>query len=218
MKAMDCLSQNPAYSVFRHTGEPIGTQTYLFVDNKTRDAIVFDASYGAAEAVSAQTKTQNLLVKAVIDTHGHWDHVLDNHAFLALGIPLWIHPLDEPMIGHNQGRFMMGDLKYVPTQASARLNEGDLITLGHFSFTVLHTPGHTPGGICLYEKSLKLLFAGDTLFQGTYGRTDFPGGSVRDMQASLQRLGELPDDVKVFPGHGESTTIGAEAWIKNLDL
>ena len=160
----------------------------------------------------------NIILDEVIDTHGHWDHILDNHVYLKAGTPLWIHAADEAMIAMDQGKMLGLGLNFVPTQATAKIQEGDQIKVGHFVFTVLHTPGHTPGGICLYEKSLKLLFSGDTLFAGTYGRTDFPGGNVQLMQASLRRLGELPDDVTVFPGHGEATSIGAEAWIRNPQI
>ncbi len=90
------------------------------------------------------------------------------------------------------------------------LRDGDIIDIGKIAFRVIHTPGHSPGQICLYSEFEKVLFTGDTLFQGSIGRTDLPGSSEKEMMLSLARLAEFPENVAVYPGHGEPTTIGAE--------
>ena len=96
------------------------------------------------------------------------------------------------------------------TAGDRHLYEGDIITLGEYEFTVIHTPGHSPGGVCLYNAKEKILFSGDTLFFEGNGRVDNPFSNPDDMQKSLLRLWELPDDTKVLPGHGPDTTIGNE--------
>ncbi len=179
--------------------------------------MLVDASLGAGQTYLPLIKEKALAVDCLIDTHGHWDHILDNSAFTESGIPLWIHPEDEFLLGKEQTRFMNLDIPWKVLTPAVRIREGDQIPLGHFSFFVLHTPGHSPGSLCLYEKSLKLLFSGDTLFAGTYGRTDLPGGNPKAMQQSLKRLAQLPADVQVFPGHGEATRVGQESWLKAVD-
>jgi len=92
-----------------------------------------------------------------------------------------------------------------------------VLELGEYNFQVLHTPGHTPGSICLYEQTARVLFTGDTLFRMGVGQTKYPGGNAQQLTQSLKRLAQLPDNTKVYPGHGLSTTIGDERWLLELN-
>jgi glyoxylase-like metal-dependent hydrolase (beta-lactamase superfamily II) len=102
-----------------------------------------------------------------------------------------------------------------PSKPERLLKEWDELSVGNLRFTVVHTPGHTPGSICLFEPVRKVLFSGDTLFASGYGRTDLPGGDEAQLELSLGRLAALPHDVQVYPGHGPATTIGDEAWLQS---
>lgn len=133
-----------------------------------------------------------LKVKAVLLTHGHYDHVTS--AF-ELKAPVWIGEKDEDMMVFSTKR-----------KADRLLKDGERIG----DFKVISTSGHTPGGLCLYNEKEKVVFTGDTMFAGDYGRTDLPGSSETEMITSLKKLLKLPPETKVFPGHGGPTTIGDE--------
>ncbi|MEI7899913.1 MAG: MBL fold metallo-hydrolase [bacterium] len=147
----------------------------------------------------------------VVLTHSHFDHIS------ALGDILAKFPVPVVMRQEDAG-FAFSPLNAMPpyrlTQRPASLvtdkKEGDLLTCGGLTATLIHTPGHTPGGLCLLFKKEKLLVAGDTLFAGSVGRTDLPGGSWDVLEASLKKLKALPDDTRVICGHGPQTTIGIE--------
>jgi glyoxylase-like metal-dependent hydrolase (beta-lactamase superfamily II) len=156
-----------------------------------------------------------LRLHVVANSHGHIDHVFDNAAIVrSSGAPLAIHPDDAYRLdGRNSYGF-----EVEPSVATRDLREGDQLRVGDLIFDVLHTPGHTEGSVCLYEERAGLLLAGDVLFAGSYGRTDLPGGDDDLMVASLARLArDLPDDVRVLPGHGPETTIGRERpWLERI--
>ena len=150
-----------------------------------------------------------LAPEAVLLTHGHYDHILAVPGLQKRwpDLPVYCHPLDVPRALTERD---MGLTR--PTVASFAnlrpLADGQELTLAGLTFRVLHTPGHTPGSVTF--QTGEALFTGDTLFHGDIGRTDFEGGSMPDMRASLKRLAVLPDQTVVLPGHGEQTTIGAE--------
>ena len=151
------------------------------------------------------------MVEAIINTHGHADHVLANVKVQeATGAPIWIHSADADMLGsgsRNLSAFLGGATSC--GKADRLLTDGEVLPIGDFSLTVLHTPGHTPGGISLLFD--KTVFVGDTLFAESIGRTDFPGGSYSQLINSIKtKLMTLDDEVKAYPGHGPATTIGWE--------
>ena len=152
------------------------------------------------EVVLDFLQQQGLTLEAILLTHGHFDHVGAVKALAAetdCRVFLCEQDLSLPSV------MTRGPLYYTDCYG-----EGDTLTLAGLTFTVLHTPGHTPGSVCLCFGDD--LFSGDTLFSGSIGRTDFPGSSPADMMASLQRLKTLEDHLKVYPGHGEATTMGEE--------
>ena len=184
--------------------------TYLLWDSQSKEAILIDPG-APSHALVKYIKEQQLLVKMIVNTHGHGDHIGGN-AFFAqeLGCPIAIHPLDAPMLMDN--RKNMSEYMGTPLPLKAAellLNEGDEVLLGNTPVRIIHTPGHTPGGICLLAG--KYLISGDTLFEQSIGRTDFPGGNHASLIKCIkEKLFVLPDDVLVYPGHGPSTSIGLE--------
>jgi len=176
----------------------IGTNCYMIYEETSKAAVVIDPS-DEAVLVVARIEALGLDVKAVLLTHGHFDHS-GEAAMIAdkAGVPIWMHPADRTLpswLTHG-------------LPETKDLADGETLAFDSLRFTVIHTPGHTPGSVCF--RCGDWLFAGDTLFAGSCGRTDLPGGSGADMAASLRRLAALDGDCTVFPGHGESTTLEAE--------
>jgi glyoxylase-like metal-dependent hydrolase (beta-lactamase superfamily II) len=177
---------------------------------KTLKAGVIDPG-GSSDTILSEINKANLKVDYIINTHGHADHITANDAIQqATGAKVLIHHEDAGMLisaQHNLSTFIGGGIVCQP--ADQLLNHNDIITIGSFELKVLHTPGHTPGGICLLSD--KVLIAGDTLFAESIGRTDFPGGSHSQLINSIKdNLLILEDDITVLPGHGPETTIGWE--------
>lgn len=173
------------------------TNTYI-VQNGGRCAVI-DPGY-EPETILSFLDTHGLTAEAVLLTHGHFDHVGGVKAVAAeTGCRVWLHPAELSM----PPRLTAGPLYYTDALA-----DGDTVTAAGLTFRVLHTPGHTPGSVCLAVEDT--LFSGDTLFAGSCGRTDLPGGSRRAMKESLRRLAALEIDYTVLPGHGESTELDRE--------
>jgi glyoxylase-like metal-dependent hydrolase (beta-lactamase superfamily II) len=194
---------------------PWETNAFLVWDGRSPDALVLDPGMGSAVPLVERASANALRLHVVANSHGHIDHVFDNAAIVrSSGAPLAIHPDDAYRLdGRNSYGF-----EVEPSVATQDLLEGDQLRVGDLIFDVLHTPGHTEGSVCLYEERAGLLLAGDVLFAGSYGRTDLPGGDDDLMVASLARLArDLPDDVRVLPGHGPETTIGRERpWLERI--
>ena len=165
------------------------------------------------EAINAFLEKKGLTPALVLLTHGHFDHIgaLDGLLARDPGLPVHIGPGDVPMIGHPQNAWPP-DYEVVKKPASlvADLVDGATLTAGGLTMHVIATPGHTPGGACFLFTEQKLLLTGDTLFEGSCGRTDFPGGNQRQLNESLRRLAVLDPELMVVPGHGSITTIARE--------
>jgi hydroxyacylglutathione hydrolase len=195
---------------------PLATNAYLVTVGEV--ALAIDPGQGAAEVLTAAAEQARVTIGTVLNTHGHWDHVADNAALLRkVEAGLLIHGDDAEMITTETPLTFGMDLPWEPSTPTGLLEEGSEVRVGDLAFMVLHTPGHTPGGVCLWWEAGGVLIAGDTLFAGTYGRVDLPGSDAGQMVASLERLAELPDATRVYPGHGPETTIGAErGWMERL--
>jgi glyoxylase-like metal-dependent hydrolase (beta-lactamase superfamily II) len=153
----------------------------------------------------------HITAKLIINTHGHFDHVGANRKLKeATGAPILIHALDAPMLGQlSSSAAAWGMVAENSPPPDREIGDGDRVSFGDVTLTVLHTPGHTPGGISLYTDTE--VFVGDTLFAGSIGRTDFAGGSFETLKNSIQqKLFTLNEDLVVYPGHNHSTTIGTE--------
>jgi len=186
---------------------------YLLVCEETKEAAVIDPG-GDAVMILAELKMLGATLKLIINTHGHPDHVAENATLKKItGAAIVMHADDAAFFGTPEARQYFSALGLPFSPPPDRLvRNGDVVTFGRVSLQVIHTPGHTPGGICLYSKPN--LFSGDTLFVGGVGRSDFPGGNGRQLFKSLEeKVMVLPDETKVWPGHGyggQSSTIGDE--------
>ena len=185
---------------------PIGmlsTNCYVASSPETKEAIVIDPGLdfsSEAKPIFDYIDTGKLTVKFIVNTHGHDDHIKGDALFREkYGVPICIHPLDVHYIAGIE------NFKF---PANILLEDGGALKFGSETLKVLHTPGHSRGSICLV--GAKIVFTGDTLFAGGIGRTDFEGGSMTDMRASLKKLMGLPLNLLVYPGHGESSIIVEE--------
>lgn len=212
---------------------PLETNCYFLIDDKTKECLVVDPG-GSVSKICEKIENEDLKVVAIVNTHGHWDHVLGNSKVHALtNAPIYMHPADivlweEVVENRQQVRqikpgmgnpfsldglpdALFGDdkklskVEYKPLP----IEEGDILKVGDGEVKVIHTPGHSPGGICLLAGDI--LLSGDTLFELFVGRTDFKGGDYAALISGIKNnLLTLPDHVKVYPGHGPDTTIGHE--------
>jgi hydroxyacylglutathione hydrolase len=181
----------------------LSTNCYIVSSKETKEAILIDPGLefsGEANPIFEHIAAGKLKVKFIVNTHGHDDHIKGNALFQQkLNVPICIHSLDAHFVESAETGMY---------PANVMLEEDGLVKFGNETLKVIHTPGHTPGSICLVGE--KLVFTGDTLFAGGIGRTDFPGGSMSDMRLSLKKLVSLPDYLLVYPGHGETSMIREE--------
>jgi len=184
---------------------------YLFACPHTKEAVIIDPG-DEPERILATIKELQITPRYILNTHGHIDHICAIDAVSQVyPVPLAIHPADVPMYTDERSAAMFGrKAPLVKRKPDILLQEGQRITFGTLSLEVLHTPGHTPGGVCLVCPTY-CVFSGDTLFYRSIGRTDLPGGNYEQIVASIRtKLYTLDDDLAVFPGHGEPTTIEEE--------
>lgn len=173
-------------------------RTNCYILSEKDEALVIDPGF---EAGRIKAEMGNLKVKAIVLTHGHYDHVTEVFKLKALvDAPVMIGEKDEAMMAYSTGN----------ARADRLLKDGDKLKLGDLEFIIIATPGHSQGGLCLYNEKEKVLFSGDTLFAGDYGRVDLPGSSPPMMKDSLAKLLKLPPDTRVYPGHGRASTIRDE--------
>ena len=193
---------------------PVATDVYLLADSRSREAIAIDTATPCLAWIADELAARDWTLRLIVSTHGHWDHIGDNAAVAEhTGAAIAVHPLDRERLIDPQPLWAPFDI--VPSVPAVELAEGGEIRFGEIRLRVLHTPGHTEGSVCLIAADDGLLYSGDTLFAGGWGRTDLPGGDEAAMAASIARLSELEDGVQVFPGHGPATTIGRErAWME----
>lgn len=193
---------------------PFVTNAIVVSCNFTKQAIIIDPAPESGDAILAHLAKENLQPLSIVLTHSHMDHIGDVAAVKkALNIPLYVHELDAPNMEKPGSDGLPQIFPVEGVKPDGFLAEGDQVEVGKLKFTIIHTPGHTPGGICLYDADEALLISGDTLFQGSIGNLSFPSASPDDMWRSLDKLAKLPPETRVYPGHGESTTIGAEHWL-----
>ena len=182
-------------------------------DEPSGEAIAIDTATPCVEWLTTTLAERGWRLKLIVSTHRHWDHIGDNAAVsAATGAEIAAHVADRHGLEHPPAS--NAPFPIPPSVPALDLAEGSVIRFGEIVLTVLHTPGHTEGSVCLMADSERLLFTGDTLFAGSWGRTDLTGGSEAEMVDSLGRLAGLGDDLKVLPGHGSQTTLAAEkTWL-----
>ena len=189
---------------------PLGVNCYLIGDEQSREAVLVDPG-GNARDILATLRQHRLHLTAIVNTHAHFDHVMAvDEIRAATHAPFSIHVDEVPVLANAEKSAATFGLSIrQPAAADRLLRDADMITAGSIALKVLHTPGHTPGGICLWSDGI--VFAGDTLFQGSIGRTDLPGGDYAALMQSIRdKLLPLAENTIVYPGHGPATTMGEE--------
>lgn len=195
------------------TTGPLGTNVYVLGDLRTQEAVAIDCATPSVRWLTQQLGDQGWNLRMIVSTHRHWDHIGDNaEAVIATGAKLAVHVADRH--GLEEPDAMSAPFPIPPSYPAVELKEGSRIRFGEIDLTVLHTPGHTEGSVCLLSEEERVLLSGDTLFAGSWGRTDLPGGDAEAMVESLSRLALLEDGLTVLPGHGPQTSIGREKpWL-----
>lgn len=194
-------------------GDP--TNCYIVFDEESTEIMVIDPA-GDVDRIVEMINILKGKLKYIILTHCHGDHIGGvNELKNICGGKILVHRFDSK--GLNDSNINLNPymgLEQIELEADSRLDDGDLLHLGNMEFKIIHTPGHTAGGICIYSEKEKLIFTGDTLFKGTWGRADLPTSDFESIINSISnKLMKLPDDIIVYPGHGNSTMIGEEKII-----
>lgn len=193
---------------------PIGTQCYLVLNHALRSLAVFDAPLQARETVARVLRETGYAPAGLYLTHGHWDHTLDAPALRSEGFQAFAHDRDRRLFEepHLMAGFALPDTALVPLTVDRWLAHGDHLEVCGSPVEVRHVPGHSAGSILFWFKDKDWAVAGDAVFQGSIGRTDLPGGSFEQLEASIrEQIYTLPDAVTLYPGHGPPTTVGHEA-------
>jgi glyoxylase-like metal-dependent hydrolase (beta-lactamase superfamily II) len=193
---------------------PLATNVHVLADERSGEAIAIDTAIPSLTWISDELAARAWTLKLIVSTHGHWDHIGDNaRVSAATGADIAVHPLDADRLADPHPLWAPFE---IPTSVAAvELAEAGQIRIGALRLQILHTPGHTAGSVSLLARDEGLLFSGDTLFAGSYGRIDLPGGDAAAMVESLDRLRGLEDEIAVLPGHGAATTIGRERpWLE----
>lgn len=189
---------------------PLNVNTYVIVDEKSKKSAIIDVG-GNIQKIMTDLKAEGITVECILNTHGHFDHILgEKEAQNLYNIPVYIHKADVILVEKMKEQTTMWG---IPSSEAPVINgtfeDGDIIKIGELEIKVLHTPGHTPGGVgFLCENTL---ISGDSLFYNSIGRTDLPLGNYDDLINSIKsKFLTLPDDTRVLPGHERETTIGNE--------
>ena len=191
---------------------PVGTNCYIVINEGTKECFLVDMAACPPELVS-HIKNSGLTVKAVLLTHGHFDHIMGLDRFLEeFPAPVYACAAEKELLESPQLNSSSGMLGQPYTFHGAQyLKDGDLLDIAGMKIQVIQTPGHTIGGCCYYIADEQTLFSGDTLFRASIGRTDLPTGSMGALVRSVkEKILVLPDETRVYPGHMEETTVGYE--------
>ena len=190
----------------------IGTNCYLVINEETKETVMVDPGAYPAKVKNA-VKEQGLKLKAVLLTHAHFDHIMGlSDVMEDVKVPVYVEEADLPMMTDGESNlsstYVRGGYRF---EEAVPVSDGQQLEIAGFQFRVIHTPGHTQGGVCYYVEKEGVLFSGDTLFCCSVGRSDFATSSTSALIRSIkEKLFLLPDETKVFPGHMGATTIGNE--------
>ena len=187
---------------------PLAENCFIVFEENSKDAVVIDPG---ADGDFILNELKDLNVKAILATHGHLDHIGQVGYLKEINVPFYMNKKDEFLINNE----IFPNFAYIVKAARCPspdfdVKDGNVLKFGNLEFQVIETPGHTPGSVCFFNKKEKIIFVGDTLFKGSVGRTDLPGGNGKMLEQSLKKLMELPEDTVVYSGHGPKTTIGIE--------
>lgn len=193
---------------------PFLTNAYVIACPKTFQAAIIDPAPGSAGPIQSFLNEHQLHASHILLTHSHWDHIADVAKLKEQkSLQICIHQLDAPNLENPGADRLPCDFFIQPVKPDIFLQEDQIVTIGDIDLKVIHTPGHSPGSICFYNSKYQILLSGDTLFQGAIGNITFPTSQPNLMRSSLHKLSNLPKETKVYPGHGDATTIGEESRI-----
>jgi len=192
----------------------MGQNNYLCWCEKSGEGILIDAGCSTADkkAIISTVNENNITVKAILLTHGHYDHITAADSMKSLtGAEVYSHVSEKQILADPNLNLSCRTATEVIIVPDKFFNDSDIFKFGEYTLKVIHTPGHTPGGVCYYNAESKVLFAGDTLFKGSVGRADLPMGDFAKLTRNITaKLLSLPEETIVYAGHGENTTIGRE--------
>jgi len=197
--------------IIMNTGGIAATNSFLVADELEKLAVIFDAPDNTTAPLLDLAQKENWQIIGLWLTHGHFDHVAD-HQLITSRFPaakVLIHKLDEPKLQKPGASFPL-PIKIPPRKADAYIEHGQTLTLGRYSFQVIHTPGHAPGHVMYHCPTENVLIGGDLIIAGAVGRTDLPDSSYSDLIKSIQRVMKLPGNTKLMPGHGDPSTLDEE--------
>jgi glyoxylase-like metal-dependent hydrolase (beta-lactamase superfamily II) len=206
------ITTSPELTCKRFPCGPIRTNAYLVMNSRGKSVLI-DAAPGSFDTHAKFTQNNPNRLEAVLLTHGHWDHFLEAPRFQAEGVPVYVSALDGAWIRQPEyvQNFAPDELNGAPCVANFYPNHGDSLELLGVEWQILAIGGHTPGGLAYYVPNMRWVFTGDSLFAGTIGRTDLPGGNHAQLIREIrERLLPLPPETQIFPGHGGTSTIGQE--------
>lgn len=188
---------------------PLETNCYIVSDEESKEALIIDPG-DEPDLLVDYIKGNDLILKYIVCTHCHFDHIaVLSDIKEATEASVVIHKDDLDLYNNIQKQGLMWGFELEPLPVPDKfVSNGDILTIGKSEFIIIHTPGHSPGGLCLLSGGI--LFSGDTLFYGSVGRTDLPGGDIEKLKKSFKELMKLPEETIVMPGHGPETTIGKE--------
>lgn len=194
---------------------PYATNMYIIYCKETSDAVIIDPGLSGFDKIVEAVKQYSLKPSAVWLTHTHWDHIVDAAKVKReLALPIYVNEEDQGnLIRPGSDKVPMIIPKFEGTTPDHLIKEGDILTVGKLSFEVIHTPGHSPGGVCFYCESQKILISGDTFFRRSIGALNLPTSESERMWPSLDKIAKLPPETTIFPGHGQQTTIKDEPWL-----
>lgn len=189
----------------------VGTNCYLLINNETKETVIFDPA-DDGKRIASYLEREELKPVAILLTHGHFDHIMGAPEVAEhFGIPVYAHKLEQEVLTSTQLNACAMIGKQFVMSADRLVSDGEVLNLAGTRIKVLHTPGHTQGGVSYFIEELNILVCGDTLFEGSVGRTDLPTGSMGTLVRSIrEKLFVLDDEVTALPGHGGQTTIGWE--------
>jgi hydroxyacylglutathione hydrolase len=193
---------------------PFDTNALLVGCGTTKKAAVLDPSYGSTEAILQKCSELGLTIEKILITHSHWDHIADVYELVQkTGAPVFVHSLDAPNLEHpgQDGIPLIFPIHGV--KPDFLICDKEQLMIGNLICQVIHSPGHSPGSVCYFLPDKKVLFTGDTLFEGSIGNLHLPTAQPEKMWESLHTILQLPPDTRIVPGHGQDTTLARENWL-----
>ncbi len=193
---------------------PVDTNAILIGCPITKKGAAFDVPQGSAPFILKMLKKHGLTLEKILITHSHWDHIADAAKLKKeTSAPIYVHAEDAGNLRDPGSDGLPLFFSVEGVEPDGLLEDNEVFNVGELKITVIHTPGHTPGGVCFWLEKEKVLISGDTLFRGTIGSLSFPTARPEKMWESLKKLASLPPETRLIPGHGSETTIGQEKWI-----